>query len=37
MELMQGAACVGDDIMDESETRRDRLCWHKVNNQGMAA
>ncbi|CAG7827127.1 unnamed protein product, partial [Allacma fusca] len=30
MELFQAAACISDDIMDESETRRDRLCWYKV-------
>ncbi|CAG7730551.1 unnamed protein product, partial [Allacma fusca] len=31
IELGQAAACVVDDIMDESDTRRDRLCWDVRN------
>ncbi|CAG7725844.1 unnamed protein product, partial [Allacma fusca] len=31
MEMKHGGACILDDLMDESETRRDRLCWYKVD------
>jgi len=37
VEILQAYFLVADDIMDDSETRRGRLCWYKVDNLGPAA
>ncbi|KAL5006924.1 hypothetical protein ScPMuIL_015730 [Solemya velum] len=37
VELLQYYFLVVDDIMDFSETRRGRVCWHKKENVGMIA
>ncbi|ODM90901.1 Farnesyl pyrophosphate synthase, partial [Orchesella cincta] len=36
-EILNACLVVADDIMDESETRRGRPCWYKVDNLGLAA
>jgi farnesyl diphosphate synthase len=37
VEILQAFFLVADDIMDESETRRGRLCWYKVDSLGPTA
>jgi len=34
VEILQAYYLVADDIMDESSTRRGRLCWYKVDDLG---
>lgn len=37
MEMIQGASLVADDLMDNSETRRGKPCWYKLEDVGMMA
>lgn len=34
---MQSSFLIADDIMDESETRRGQMCWHRLNDVGLDA
>ena len=36
LELLQGCYCISDDMVDEGEVRRNKLCWHrKVGMKAM--
>jgi farnesyl diphosphate synthase len=37
VELLQAMALVNDDMMDNSETRRGKKCWYKIDNVGYSA
>jgi len=37
MELFQAFALIMDDIMDQSETRRGKQCWYRVDGVGLTA
>lgn len=37
VEILQASFLIADDIMDQSETRRGRLCWYKVPGVGLQA
>nr|ALL35408.1 isopentenyl diphosphate synthase [Psylliodes chrysocephala] len=36
-ELVEGALIVYDDLMDESHTRRNTICWHRQEGVGLIA
>lgn len=37
VELLQASFLVADDVMDQSQTRRGKLCWYKKENVGLVA
>ncbi|XP_069688247.1 farnesyl pyrophosphate synthase-like [Periplaneta americana] len=37
IEMLEGSLVILDDLMDGSITRRNRPCWHHVNNIGVTA
>ncbi|KAE9414264.1 hypothetical protein Angca_002542, partial [Angiostrongylus cantonensis] len=37
LEMIQSFFLIVDDVMDESETRRGKMCWHKNADVGLSA
>ncbi|GMT00562.1 hypothetical protein PENTCL1PPCAC_22736, partial [Pristionchus entomophagus] len=37
IEMMQSFLLIADDIMDNSETRRGKVCWHRKEGIGLSA